>query len=237
MKSKQNGKDRHKRGILYLLILVFPVFILHTGTGFSQRKNSLAISVDPMISWFANENPVIDNKGSHLGLKYGLVFDHFFDENYAITTGLSFTRLGGYMAYKDSVSILSDFDTILIPPGNSIHYAIHYLNIPFGLKLKTVQIGYKTFFIDLGMNALFRLNAKASASNTMIKQPVNNEINLFNLAYYLGGGMEYSLGGSTSLMGGLYFTNTLLDLSTDALNKPPGRTYARGLSVRLGVIF
>jgi len=212
--------------------------MMPTTESFSQRRNTLSISAEPLISWFSDDNIAIKTKGAHLGVKYGLTFDHFFDRNYAFTSGIYLTRLGGYLSFGDTVAIEGDYDSFLVPTGNSIHYAVQYINVPLGLKLKTTKIGYKTFFIDMGMNALFRLSSKISTDNPNIsKLPANKEINLFNLAYYAGGGLEYSLGGNTSLLGGLYYTNTLLDLSTDLSGKPAGKTFARILSIKLGIIF
>ena len=119
-----------------------------------------------------------------------------------------------------------------------MNYNLTYLYFPMGLKLKTVEIGYKTFYVDLGIKAMFRLKATASTDNNILqKNNINDETNLFNMLYYVGAGMEYSLGGNTALIFGFYYSRTFLDITTDILNKPPDHLNANILSLRLGVLF
>jgi len=225
---------RFVKNILFCLVIV----ILAGSPGFAQKTTTFSISVDPAITWFSNDRRELDTKGAELGISYGLAMDHFFSEKYALSTGVSISSLGGNLMYDDTVLIKTAYDTVEIPQGNGIRYRIKYVNIPFGLKLKTVEIGYKTFFVDLGLKAMFRISAKASADNGLLnKDKVEDEIQLFNMAYFFGAGMEYSLGGSTAIVGGIYYTHSFLDITKDLFGKQPDYLNSNMISLKIGVLF
>ena len=206
--------------------------------GMAQKSTTFSIALDPAVTWFSNDRKEISTKGAELGISYGLIMDHFFSEKYAISTGLSVSSLGGELTYADTVLIKTAYDTVEIPQGTGIRYRIRYINIPLGLKLKTVEIGYKTFFVDLGLKAMFRISAKASTNNNLLnKDKVEDEIQLFNMAYYFGAGMEYSLGETTAILGGLYYTRSFLDITKDPLGKQPDYLNSNMISLKIGVLF
>ncbi len=209
-----------------------------SGVLFAQNTSTFSISVDPTITWFASDRNTVETKGNRPGISYGLIMDHFFGEKYALSTGAGIYFIGGNLAYADTVSIQTRYDTVLIPAGTRLNYRINYVSVPLGLKLKTVEIGYKTFFVDLGIRALFRIKAKASTENNLLqKDDIKEEINFFNMAYFFGGGLEYSLGGNTAITGGLYYARTFLDITSDNIGKQSDYLNANILSLKIGVLF
>ncbi len=229
------GLHDYKRFPFFFLtiILVFRLF-----PASSQQKTTFSIAADPHISWFTSDNRYIETNGIKPGISFGLVVDRFFGEKYAFSTGLFMTHLGGNLSYSDTVQIGTSIDTVTVPAGTILSYRLQYISIPLALKLKTVEIGYKTFFVELGLKAMIRINSKASApNNLLVKDKISDEIALFNLAYSFGGGMEFSLGENTSIIGGLYYTNTFLDITKDLYNKPKDYLRASMMSLRVGVLF
>jgi hypothetical protein len=119
-----------------------------------------------------------------------------------------------------------------------VEYKIQYLVIPIGLKLQTNQIGYLTFFSDLGLDPKIAISRKADIPSLNISgENANNEINLFNLSYHITAGIEYSLGGSTALVLGLNFDNNFLDATTDNGNPRTDKVSQKILSFRFGINF
>lgn len=229
------------RLFMRLIATCYFLFLMPFLTGWyvmAQKSTTFSVTLDPAVTWFSNDRKELETKGAELALSYGLTMDRFFNEKYALSTGLSVTSLGGNLLYNDTVLIKTSYDTVKIPPGTRIQYRIRYFTIPLGLKLKTVEIGYKTFFVDLGLKAMIRINAKASTKNKMLdKDKVRDEIQLFNMAYYFGAGMEYSLGESTAIVGGLYYARTFLDITKDLYGKQPDFLNANILSLKIGVLF
>jgi hypothetical protein len=219
----------------------FLFFLIPFLTGWhvlAQKSTTFSVTLDPAVTWFSNDRKELETKGAELALSYGLTLDHFFSEKYALSTGLSITAIGGNLLYDDTVLIRTAYDTVEIPQGTRMKYRLRYVSVPLGLKLKTVEIGYKTFFVDIGLKAMFRINAKASTKDKLLnKDKIKDEIQLFNMAYYFGAGMEYSLGESTAIVGGLYYTRSFLDITKDLNGKQPDFLNGNILSIKIGVLF
>ena len=94
--------------------------------------------------------------------------DFFFDENYAFAFGFGINNMGGNLLYIGLYSILFKGDTIYVIPGQTIKHNLQYLDIPLGIKLKTEELGYATFFLEVGFNPMINLNASASLKRRCI---------------------------------------------------------------------
>jgi len=117
-------------------------------------------------------------------------------------------------------------------------YKIQYLVIPIGLKLQTNQIGYLTFFSDLGLDPKIAVSRKVDIPSLNISgENAKNAVNLFNLSYHITAGIEYSVGGSTALVFGLSFDNNFMDATKDSGNKSNDKVSQKSLSFRFGVNF
>jgi hypothetical protein len=100
--------------------------------------------------------------------------------------------------------------------------------------LKTEELGYATFFLEIGFNPMINLNAKASsADDTLIKKSIKESINLFNLGYHAGIGVEYRLGGSTAAIGGIRWSSGL----TDVTGNDRANVTMNAISIHIGVLF
>lgn len=217
--------------ILFLLICLQPAFS-------QQEKTTFSIALDPNISWFASDHRDVNTSGVKSGVSFGLVMDNFFSDKYAFTTGLFMTHAGGKLAYENEEGIVTSVDTTIIPAGNELKYGLQYVNVPIGLKLKTTEIGYLTYYVELGVKAMVRISSQGTAPNNLLdKEKINQELAMFNMAYYMGAGFEYSIGGSTSLVGGLYYNSTFLDISKDLVSKPNDYLRMHIMNIRLGVLF
>lgn len=192
------------------------------------------VHVDPQFSWFNSDLNSVDPDGSLMHLQAGLQADYFFAENYALSFGVSLTNIGGKLFYTDSTEFNSKEEIIWVAPAQSVKLNLQYLDFPVGLKLKTEELGYATFFLKLGFNPMININAKATSNEaSMDKKDVSDNINLFNLGYHAGLGVEYKLGGSTAAIGGLRWTSGL----TDVTKNDQANVKTNTLSIHLGILF
>jgi hypothetical protein len=123
-------------------------------------------------------------------------------------------------------------------PNEKVVYKIQYLSVPFGLKLQTNQIGYLTFFTDLGLDPKVVIGGKADIPSQQISgENAMKELNIFNLSYHVTAGIEYSLGGNTAFVAGLNFDNNFLDITKDNGAQPIDKVSHKMLSFRIGVNF
>ncbi len=168
-------------------------------------------------------------------------------DNYALATGFDIAYCGGKLKYPSSQSIN---DTNLTAYG-VLHrkYGCKYIEIPLALKMKTKEIGYITYFGEFGIGTGFNLNAKANdefiitgvaGSITNDGKDVKEDVSFFRESLILSLGIEYSLGGSTSLILGATFNNGFTDILTgkNAIDTSiKEKAISNYLEINVGVIF
>ena len=219
--------------IIISLIITFSPFILN-----AQQRISFGLHADPVISWFASDIKETKNDGARPGFSFGLTYNKYFTPNYSFSTGISLISAGGRLISSDTtVMEFSNFKSTVLP-GKAVVYKIKYLSIPFGIKLQTNQIGYITFFSDLGLDPKVVIGGKADIPSLNISgETATYELRRFNLSYHITAGIEYSLGGSTALVLGLNFDNNFLDITKDNGKQLKDIVTHKLLSFRLGVNF
>ena len=211
-------------------------FFILTGISISLLSQDLTFSVvaDPQLTWLKTDVDIVSNDGSVFGFNGGLVLDRYFADNYAFSTGIFLWHTGGKLLFADSTAIAFRTGKDTLAPNTSMAYHLQYITIPFSLKLNSNEIGYITFFAHLGVNNHISIGKTADVSSMDIDNVgIPDEINFFNMSYFFGGGIEYSLGGNTALLFGIYYTNGFWDVTVPK----DYRTTLNALSLRLGVRF
>jgi hypothetical protein len=200
----------------------------------AQSPIKFSVQVDPQFAWFNSDDNAVKSNGSIFHMQVGLQMDYYFAENYAFALGLGINNLGGNLLYSDSTEFSSKGETLLVEPGQSVKMNLQYIDIPIGLKLKTEELGYATFFLQLGFNPMVNINAKASTEDgTIDKEDIRESVHLFNLGYHAGIGVEYKLGGTTALVGGLRWSAGLTDVS----DNDRANVKTNVVSIHIGVLF
>ena len=213
--------------ILSLIILMFSSQIFAQGLSFS-------VVFDPQITWMNSDSKRIEKEGHNFGFGGGLIMDNYFTENYAFSTGLSILSTGGSLRFLDSLDFQIGGEKDTLPAGSTVKYDLRYLTIPFSLKLKSNEIGYSRFFAHLGINTHLNIKATADVDYKNISgEDIRDEIQFFMMSYFIGGGLEYSLGGNTAIIGGIYFTSGIWDVSSNSDYKAE----ISSISLRLGIKF
>ncbi len=200
---------------------------------FSQTTK-FGVFVDPQFTWLNAQSRTVENGKMKFGIRGGLIVDRYFQKNYAIHTGISLGSQGGSLTYAEAfeIRVYNEVDTL--PAGTTVDYKLNYITIPLGLKLKTNQIGYFSYFARLGFTNQFNIKATATSSDgSLSKDEIKKEIFFYNLAYHFGIGIEYALSEDTSILFGVNYHNGFID-TTD--NKG-AKVYSRVLALRVGVIF
>ena len=233
MKNFKSEKNR------LTTILFFVIFsIVHGGIIQAQQKFSFGIHADPVISWFSTDIKEVRNSGARPGFNFGLTFNNYFSSNYSFSTGISIVNAGGRLISSDTTILQFTNFTSTVLPGKPVVYKIQYLAIPIGIKLQTNQIGYITFFTDLGLDPKVVIGGKADIPSLNIRnERAINELRMFNLSYHITAGIEYSIGGTTAMVFGLNFDNNFLDITKDNGNQPVDKVSHKMLSFRIGINF
>ncbi|MBI3512361.1 MAG: outer membrane beta-barrel protein [Bacteroidetes bacterium] len=181
---------------------------------------------------------------------YGLITDFRLNKVACFETGLQVDYDRGklnFLTEKDTNFYYLDKDGALIAKSDSaagtIKYRVNmrdyhttYLTIPITLKLKTPEIGSITYFGQFGLNASFRLKSRTTDDVNSVSGLVigghstqtdllnTKDMNMFRLQLNIGGGAEWSLAGSTSMVFGLNWYNgfsNVLKLDSEYLFRTP----------------
>lgn len=224
-----------KRFIILTCLSVLSAYITSaqetsTTSSSGYQKVRLGIKVAPSMVWLKANSKFLSGNGAKIGFSYGMMLDIHFSKNYAIGTGLDVCYRGG------SVKVSYPFGLT-----NAAVYNLQYLQLPFTLKLKTNEIGYMTYFGQVGLETGFNIRARGtdlednSGGN---KENIRGQIVPVNLALLIHAGAEYSLGGHTSIMAGIYFSNGFVDV-LETKDPLVGGLNARsnGLGLNLGLFF
>lgn len=212
----------------------------------------------PSINWYKpDDKKKFASDGARAKFGYGLITEFRLSKIISVSTGIGFDYDGGkidflndtatyyYVKNNEFVEIADAFSdtsgTVGVYQLKSRTYNANYVTIPLTLKMKTKEIGMLTYYGMFGVNASFRTKARVTDSYVAKYTPTNssydgtdmentNDMNLFKFALNIGGGAEYNLSGSTSLVFGLNFyngfSNVLKKNSRYLQDVFPGTTYA-----------
>lgn len=215
-----------KTGWLFFVIIITGSHLYAQSDDFQRVR--LGVKIAPAIVWMKSNTKDINGNGSKIGFSYGLLLDYNFTKNYSIGTGLEVAYRGGSL--KDQTAFTGERAAV---------YKLQYLQLPFTVKLKTNEIGYMTYFGQLGLETGFNIVSKGTDLNSDTlstdKENIRSQITPFNLALLIQAGAELSLSGRTSFVLSAYFSNGFLDIIRTVNPNFDARSNGAGLSI--GVFF
>ncbi len=224
----------------------------------AQEAVRFGFQLSPTFGWMSTDDNTINTNGTNVGLKLGLVGEFYFQENYAVTTGLGFYfNAGGTLAheregeYWRNSEISQECQDFFMQNGPNLKYSVQYVEIPVGLKLRTREFGYIRYFFEPNMGLGFRTQAKGDVRNAGDEcndLNIRSDVGLLNVFWGINGGIEYSVSESTSLVGGLgaqfgFVDATkdddivFIDGSSSNTVQEDSKGVLRAIVLRLGVMF
>ncbi len=241
------------------IVLILTFFSVMTTIGFSQldfdfdKELRLGFQLSPSFSWMTTDDNLINGNGTNLGLKLGMMSEYYFRENYAIVSGLNFAfNQGGTLRHEQGgnfwpKSELSDLALNELPDGVNLKYHIQYLEIPFGLKMRTREFGYLRYFAEIPLFSLgFKLQARGDVEGTSSldreRENITEDVNLFNLTWGFGGGIQYALSENTALIAGIIYRQGFTDVTDDAalkadMTRENSKATINSITIRFGFLF
>lgn len=206
----------------------------------------LGFEVSPMFSTMSTDDNQINKNGTNLGMKLGVRGEIFFRENYAFLIGLGFAfNSGGQLRHEQFGDIWqrSELPNTVITPfpaGTDLRYNIQYVEVPFGLKFRTNEIGYLRYFLEAPIITLgFKSQARGGVEYSSIKEEkidIKKEVTPLALSWGLGGGVEYSVSEGTSIIGGVGYQRYFTDVTKD-YDGANSKAVIGSIIVHLGVMF
>lgn len=203
----------------------------------AQQDMGFGVHASPTVGWFTSDNSDVTAKGTRAGINFGLSVQKYFSDNYAFSTGISLITAGGNLVNADTVrlELNKPFD---VAPGKRQTYRVKYLAVPVGIRLRSNQIGYMSFFVDTGLDPHLILGGKIDVPSQGIDwENARNELKNMGLGYHVTGGVEYSLGGTTSIVAGIRFDSNFTDVTKENGSQPKDGIHHKMLGLHLGMNF
>jgi hypothetical protein len=246
-------------------IAAFFAFYLLLSAAASAQQNAgnirFGFQTSPTWSWMRTSDKRIEGIGSNWGIKIGALGEYYFAPNYAIMSGLGFgLNQGGTIqnGYERGVfwpnSDLSEpkFDTLSMDA--KLHYRVNYVEIPIGLRMRggSNEDSRMKFYAEVPVFTFgFATKAKGDIRGTNTQntedENIREDVNGLSLSWGLGGGIEYELATSATLVAGLSYQQQFTDLTSDkgVVQKTAGGQYvaekSKGtmgmISLRVGIFF
>ncbi len=228
------------------IVAIAAFFALMFSAAFAQSDLRLGLQVSPTFSWMTTDDDNIGNNGTNLGLKLGARGEIFFRENYAFTIGLGFGfNQGGQLLHKEFIDAWQRTDLpggviTPFPTGTDLRYKIQYVEIPFGLKFRTNEIGFLRYYAELPIITLgFKSQAKGQIKYQSLEEDVKDikkEVTPLSLSWGIGGGIEYNVSEGTSLVAGVNYQRVFTDV-TKNYSGADAKATINAIILHLGVMF
>jgi hypothetical protein len=204
----------------------------------------LGLHASPGVSWLSTSNDSLSADGINFNFQIGEITEIYFAENYAISTGVAIVfNQGGTLASTKSGKFFSNSnltasDSLSAP--FTATYKIQTVEVPFGFKFRSDEVGYLRYYATLpftfGVHTQGRGNI-AAANYTGDRKNITKDINLFNISWGIGGGVEWNLTQKTSMVGGLQFQGGILDISKNKNNTDDTVMRQNAIVLRFGFMF
>jgi len=201
----------------------------------NAQSYSFGVFVDPQLSWVNSDTKRYDPNGPVTGLNIGFTADKFFAKRYAFASGLSINTIGGNVRFMQSAYTLKTIDgEYIIDVGDNIKFKSQYLTLPIGFKFRTNQIGYITYFANVGISGSVRIRSYVwNTTYDVSRETFKTDMEWGFASYYIGVGGEYSLGGESAILFGILWSDGL----TRIIELPNSNITSQSLSLKIGIVF
>jgi hypothetical protein len=196
------------------------------------------VYASPVISWFKTDIDEVRNQGARAGFIFSVSAERHLTNNWYFNPGIAFINSSARLKSSEPSTFRFPGFTSVVAAGDPVIYRIQYISIPVGIKIKTSEAGYLTYFAEFGLDPKVVVSGKADIPSADVSwENAMNEIRRFNIGYHLNAGADYSINGSTSLILGLGFENNIIDTTIDIDGQPTDRTHQKLLKFIFGVKF
>lgn len=202
----------------------------------------------------------VEKGSSQIGFTWGLMMDYYFAENYGIATGFQLNRMGGGISVAQNPAVTQPVTTNMVRSAD-FTYKLQYLEIPFGLKLRSDDLGGVRVFGQIGVSAGITLSKKATydvvftdtISGATIEKRASGEnekisglgVTPILFQMNVGGGIEYAISEKMSIYAALLFNNGFTpdvtnpkELDLDFKGRfSDGNVRMNNIALRIGMFF
>lgn len=232
-----------------IALLAFLVILLSQISQAQVKPFRFGLKVAPNVGWISPDSDEYEREGSVAGFSWGFISDFAITENYFVGTGFNISYLNGKYAYPDLITV-TEPDTMDYTGTMMRKTKLRYIDLPVTLKMKTNQFDDLQAYGQIGFSLGFNIKAKAEDNFSYQvdgdymseddERDISDDITLLKGSLVLGGGIEYYIDNSTSIVAGITYYNGISNiLKGDNPVNPEIKQKAspHHIELTLGVIF
>lgn len=196
-----------------------------------RRKFRMGLNIAPAVDFFTTNTTGISADAVRFKFGAGLMAEYAITNNYAFAFGLEWKGAGAALAYENayykSQQQGTEEQTFRLMSRN---YRNDYINIPITMKLMTNEIGYFTYFAQVGADLSVLVSSKALDNGAFVDttgainpntieidyRDVYNQSSFGNVRLRVGAGAEWNFSGNTSLVLSITYHHGFIDVLRDA---------------------
>lgn len=232
-----------------IALLAFLVILLSQISQAQVKPFRFGLKVAPNVGWISPDSDEYEREGSVAGFSWGFISDFAITENYFVGTGFNISYLNGKYAYPDLITV-TEPDTMDYTGTMMRKTKLRYIDLPLTLKMKTNKFDDLQAYGQIGFSLGFNIKAKAEDNFSYQvdgdymseddERDISDDITLLKGSLVLGGGIEYYIDNSTSIVAGITYYNGISNiLKGDNPVNPEIKQKAspHHIELTLGVIF
>jgi len=221
-----------KRSLLLLILILLPARML------VAQDYKFGAYASPVISWFKTDIDEVRNQGARAGFIFSISVERHLMDNWYFNPGIAFINSSARLKSSEPTTFRFPSYTSVVAAGDPVIYRIQYVSLPVGIKIKTSEAGYLTYFAEFGLDPKVVVSGKADIPSIDVSwENAMDEIRRFNIGYHLNLGADYSINGSISLILGLGYESNIIDTTIDINGQPTDRTRQKVLKFIFGINF
>lgn len=215
-----------------LITLIFCLHLINQANGQDGKDLNIGIQIGSASSWLSSNDNTVKPDGDLIGLRFGLIGEKYFQENYAIIGSFTFlTNQGGTLRHETGGNLLPKSNLSSsslnsgqkpLPDDTRITYHLNYLEFATGLKLRTNSIGEQrslriyaelpTFSAGLAVRSRGDIVANGI---DLEDENISKDVTNLYIAWGLGGGIELTLKNGMAFTAGISYQRSFRDLTRD----------------------
>ena len=218
--------------MLFIFLILLPAKML------IAQDYRFGVYASPIITWFKTDIDEVSNQGARAGFNFTISAEKHLTNNWYFDLGIAYISSGGRLKSSEPSTFRFPGYTSVIAAGDPVVYRIQYLSLPAGIKIKTSDMGYLTYFAEFGLDPKVIVNGKVDIPSIDVSwETAMKEIRRFNVGYHLNAGADYSVNGDISLILGLGFESNIFDTTYEFSGDPADRTSHKLLKFIFGINF
>lgn len=211
-----------------ILLIISLVAFFAIGGNAQSRTTAFGIKMGPSFDWASSGSTAANGGKLRMGYNLGLVVDHYFARNLAISSGVNFNYSRMNYQFTDSRWVENFLEEIPVSVTRKVKGS--YFEVPIKAKVKIDIIDSWAAYVEAGVGLSYNLSDKAKDEYTFewvsyadeTYQDYTFQYSAFQASIDFGVGAEFEVNRALSLFAQLTFNHALTNTFSRWMEKQSG---------------